>query len=98
MNEKTMLKIAYKVLKEKEKMTLKQIMSAVEKELKPIWKTERPEMLVDDILKIKIGELHKLLTIDGKFLRLKDSSWTLIERYSPDEIKNIKMQVQEQLD
>ncbi len=97
MKDKTMIKIAYEALQNKEKMTLKQIMTAVSKELKPTWKTERPNLSVEEITNIKLGELHKLLTISGLFLRLKDSSWTLIEKYSPEEIKALKLQVQEQL-
>ncbi len=98
MKELSMVEIAYNALKEKEKMTLKQIMAVVEKELKPKWKAERPKMLVDEIITIKIGELHKLLTINGQFLRLKDSSWTLVEHYTPAQVKALKVQVQEQLD
>ncbi len=93
--KRTILDIAYEELTKKEKMTLKQLFDVVSKELKPRWKQEQPSLTVPELEKLKLGEMYKLLTIAGKFLRLKDGSWTLIEKYSPEEAGQLKLQVVE---
>ncbi len=95
---RTMLDISYEILRETEKQTLKQIYAVVAKELKPRWKEEQSNLTVPEIKRIKLGELYKLLTLDGRFLRTKEGSWTLVERYTLEERKSLKLQIKETLD
>ncbi len=95
---RTMLDISYEVLAQTDKQTLKQIYTAVAKELKPRWKEEQSNLSVPEIETNKLGELYKLLTVDGRFLRTKEGSWTLIEKFTIEERKSLKLQVKDTLD
>ncbi|TCG10646.1 DNA-directed RNA polymerase subunit delta [Mycoplasma todarodis] len=95
---RTMLDITYEILSEVDKQTLKQIYAVVAKELKPRWKEEQSHLSVPEIETNKLGELYKLLTVDGRFLRTKEGSWTLVEKYTIEERKALKLQVKDTLD
>ncbi|CAM9147056.1 DNA-directed RNA polymerase subunit delta [Mycoplasma marinum] len=95
---KTMLDIAYESLQDVEKQTLKQLYAIVAKELKPRWKEEQSHLSVPEIEKSKLGELYKLLTVDGRFLRTKEGSWTLVEKFTFEERKTLKLASKETIE
>ncbi len=94
----TMLSVAYEFLETKEEATFTQIWKEVIKKMKPLWKVHFPTLLIKDIEDKKISELHTLLTVDGRFTKTKKDVWVLIENYTYEEVKQMKVNVGESLD
>ncbi len=90
MKIKSMLEVSEGYLRENKETTFNQLWIEVAKELKASWKQRNKTLSVPDIESKKKAELYKLLTLDGKFLRLRNSKWVLIEEYSFDDAMKLK--------
>jgi fructose-bisphosphate aldolase class II len=95
---KTILDISYSELKEKNFLTFDQLWEIVDKELSASWIEVFPNLDEKNIKKKKKGELYKLLCIDGRFIKNKEDQWSLIEKYTFDEVQKLKAFVKEELD
>jgi len=90
MKNKSMLEVAKDYLTEHKESTFNHLWIQVSKELKPIWKSQDKMLSVPDIESKKKAEFYKLLTLDGKFLRLRNAKWVLVEEYSFDDANKLK--------
>lgn len=59
-------------------LDFKEIFKVLENEFRPSWELEasKKEISYEDLLTKKRGEIYKLLTIHGDFVKLKDNKWT----------------------
>ena len=90
MKNKSMLEVAEEYLRLNKETTFNQLWNEISKELKSLWKTQNKVLSVPELEYIKKGEFYKLLTLDGKFLRLRNGKWVLIEDYSFDDAMKLK--------
>lgn len=90
MKNKSMLEVAEVFLRTNKETTFNQLWLEISKQLKAHWKTEDKSISVPELEFKKRGELYKLLTLDGKFLRLRNSKWVLVEDYSFDDAMKLK--------
>ncbi|MGL4252100.1 MAG: DNA-directed RNA polymerase subunit delta [Metamycoplasmataceae bacterium] len=64
--------------KDKEKQfTFQEIFDNVESILSEEWNSNNTRSLSkDDLKEVKMGEIYKLLTLDGSFVRHEDNTWS----------------------
>ncbi|WP_045433933.1 DNA-directed RNA polymerase subunit delta [Metamycoplasma canadense] len=76
---KTLLDVAEENLKNNQNLDFSELFNSIKEILFERWRSETSETVSDEeILIRKRGELYRLLTIDGKFFRNVDGSWTTI--------------------
>lgn len=95
----TILEVAVIFLKSKEEKvaTFKQIWGEVNKEKRKQWKAESPKNLIKDIESAKRAELYTLLTVSGQFIKTENDKFGLVENYTFNEVKKMKVSVSEEL-
>jgi len=81
--------LAYEFLKEKDKATFNQIWKYVFDNKKNEWK-EETDKLLKEIEEEKIGEFYTILTVDGRFIRVADDKWSLVENFTFEETKSLR--------
>ena len=92
---KLMLTVAFEFLDNKEQATFKQIFDEVKKELKTHWKKSFPTLTADQIDVKKKGELFTYLSTDGRFVMTDNTHWGLVQNFSFDDIKKMRVNVGE---
>lgn len=92
---KLMLTLTFEFLKEKKKATFKQIFEKVSKELKKQWIENSPREQIHKIENKKRGELFTYLTTDGRFVMPSKTHWSLVENFSVDDIKKMRVNIGE---
>ena len=88
---KTIASVAYEYLKKEEKASFDSIWKFVYQELKSSWKTRNPQILLKDLEEPKKSELYYLLTVDGRFIKVEDGEFSLVENFTYEEVKKIRM-------
>ena len=79
MEQITMADVAKKILGNSKGMQFSEIFEETKKILYATWRAESSEEISDeDLLVKKQGEMYKLFTIDGRFFRNSDGTWTAI--------------------
>lgn len=66
----------YMIKNKREDYTFDEIFECIEKQLSPEWAKDTSRDL-DDIILNKKGEVYKLLTIEGDFIRNEDGTFKL---------------------
>ena len=89
---KLMKDITIEFLEKKNSASFNEIWEYIKKELESEWESTYNEKL-DDILKLKIGELYLMLTSQGEFIRKSDSTWSLAKFYSHEDLQKMKINV-----
>ncbi|ASI53630.1 DNA-directed RNA polymerase subunit delta [Metamycoplasma hyosynoviae] len=80
----TMTEIAYQILLERKTLTFDELFNSVKNVLLETWNEElSANYTIEQIIEKKRGELYKLLTIDSKFFRNNDETWTSIRPDKP---------------
>lgn len=93
-----MLDVAYDFLKKKESVNFTTLFDHVAEEMKPLWKERFPTVLLKDIYQDKAAEFYTWLSIDGRFIRDNANNWSLIDRYTFDEVKKIRINIGEKVE
>ncbi|AWX69293.1 DNA-directed RNA polymerase subunit delta [[Mycoplasma] anseris] len=79
MEARTMADVAESILNSHGKADFAKLFDETAKILFSKWRKETIESISDEkMLEIKRGELYKLLTIDGRFFRNENGTWTTI--------------------
>lgn len=79
MEQSTMADVAKKILGNSDGMKFSDIFNEAKEILYDTWKSELTEELSDEeLFTKKQGEMYKLFTIDGRFFRNHDGTWTAI--------------------
>ncbi|MGL4343034.1 MAG: DNA-directed RNA polymerase subunit delta [Metamycoplasmataceae bacterium] len=76
---KTILSIINDVIhkREGEEISFEEIYEQVEMHLMDKWKIQFQNSTLDEIKETKKGEVYKILTVEGSFLRTPEGKWTL---------------------
>ena len=90
MSNKSMLEIAEEYLIENGETTFNKLWTEVVSKLKNVWREQNNTANFSDFESVKRSEFYKLLTLDGKFLRLRNCKWVLVDNFSFDEANNLK--------
>ncbi|WP_412031760.1 DNA-directed RNA polymerase subunit delta [Metamycoplasma buccale] len=78
MEHYTMAEVAKEILSKEEKMEFEIVFNKTKEILFSNWRLEASNDISDEkLIDIKRGELYKLFTIDGRFFRNEDGSWTI---------------------
>ncbi|AAT27611.1 DNA-directed RNA polymerase subunit delta [[Mycoplasma] mobile] len=74
----TTIDVIMKAFQNEESLNFEGIFSFLEKEFKPLWEQEATtkNITYENLLVKKRGEVYKLLTIHGDFVKLKENKWT----------------------